>query len=221
MPSAVSIDPRLVPALAELAAHPEWTGGTPFDQFTISGVVPGPEFLCVELSRPTAPRGALAVDVGATPWRVVQTAFLTPALDDMVMLGPDDWTNAAEVCMSTAGGHEDPWPPDAAAIEVNGYEADTPLADALRDALFADPSAFGIDRSGFPALNLYPRYPDAMDPIDGPGVEGCIAMTVYVGGPRAGVHARFVETDGRVTIERVRVVSQALWPVDPTPPDGC
>ena len=50
MASAVPIDPRLVPALAELAAHPDWTGGTPFDAFTVTDVTPGPEFLCVELA---------------------------------------------------------------------------------------------------------------------------------------------------------------------------
>lgn len=227
MPPAVSPDARLVPALEDLAAHPEWTAGTPFERFTITDVLPGQEFLCLELSRPGMPIAAAAVDVRTEPWRIAQVAVIDPSLPDQLVerstgiLGPDDVANAAEVCLAVVGGHEGGWPEDAAAIEVTGYQAGTPLAEALRDALFADPGAFSIDRVGTPSLSLAPRYPDGMDPIDGPDVAGCIAATVYVGGPRTHVHARYGTTADAVSIERIRVVARALQSPDPTPADGC
>ena len=137
------------------------------------------------------PRGAWSRLASRT--RPRPTSLAIPYTGD---LRPDDESNAAEVCLAVVGGHEGPWVATGEAIEVTGFRADTAVADALRETLAADPSAFGIDRVGTPALSLWPRYPDEMDPIDGPPVPGCIGATVYVGGPRAAVHARYLETDG-------------------------
>ena len=224
MPPAVRIDPRLGPALAELAAHPAWTAGIPFDRFTVTDVLPETTFLCVELSRPGEVPFAVSVDVRRDPWRVVGTAYYDPAVSDEPQepysgpLGADDPVNSAEACRFALGGHEGPFPGDPSAIDVHGYMEHTPMADAIRQALVAHPEWFGIDRVGTPSVLLMPG------PIgeQGEPLAGCLVAGIYVGGPRSMTVVRLREVGlGAWRVERVRITNQALARILPPDPDGC
>ncbi|MGZ8619926.1 MAG: hypothetical protein ACXWYE_08485 [Actinomycetota bacterium] len=227
MPAEVAVDPRLQRALDELAVHPDRTAGIPLDAFTVTEVLPETSYLCVTLARPAKPPFTLAVDVAAEPWHVFSVGYWDPGRPDEYQVpynaaGPMDTVNTAEVCAATLGGTAEPWPADPGAIDVHGYQDGTGVADAIRQAVFDDPAAFGIDRDGLPSISLVPVDVPGTSPTAPESLDGCLGAGVWVGGPRAFVHLRVRETGSRAwTVERVRLVSQAATTPDPPDQTGC
>lgn len=224
IPSA-SLDPRLAEPLAELAAHADWTGGAQ-PPFGVTKVQPSIVDLCVEMTAAGSPPLSVAIDVARTPWVVSAVGALPEGATEPVAFYERVRGEDAEMCRAVLAGPSADWPPRPDAIEVSGYAPDEAMIPALRQALFDDPTAFGIDRTGLPSLDVRPMESCDLSPCEpvgepSPGLV-CLSGGVSQGWGAIAAVALGLRREGDAwKVVSVRLTSKALADVSEAPPGGC
>jgi hypothetical protein len=171
-PAPTTTDGRLVPVIAELEAHPEWTGGG--REFAVRSTLPSLREVCVAVASDTADLQVM-VDVDATPWKVQAVAILDDETGFRVTHEVDDAAGNGELCKFVLTATERAVPQDPAEVEVSG-PVNPAQAQAIRLAMHGAPERFGITAEGMPSINVQPAAasPDGLE---------CFEGVVYVGGP--------------------------------------
>jgi hypothetical protein len=226
IPSA-ELDPRLEAPLAEIAAHPEWTG-TARPPFAVRKVAVSIDDLCMEVTADGGPAVTVAVDVVPATWRVDATGWYEPP-DGVVDAYTRFERDTFESCASVLGGPIGNWPTTADGVVViggSGYPLDEAMVPALRKAVFDDPAAFGLERVGRPELGVAPLQDCSKGTCEfvdepSPGLVCLGGGASYGAGTVAAVGIGLrKEADGWKVVS-VRLASQALSQVEKRAPDGC
>ena len=209
----VATDARLFPPLRQVAASPHFANEA--SVWTVTRVAASPRDLCVAVTRTEGASLHIAIDVARVPWTplAVVAAIEADQTEPTVLFAGEDYD--WELCYIVALGTEEEFPAAPDGIEVNGGYRDAGQADAIRQALWERPEAFGIDRSGGAAINVQPWL------SGGPTREGrdCLEGVVYQGGPRADVIVSLAQAGDGWRVTNVRIAEQALH-VPEDPPAG-
>ncbi len=221
------LDPRLEAPLAELAAHPEWTG-TARPPFAVRKVAVSIDDLCLEVTADGAPAVTVAVDVVPATWRVDATGWYEPP-DGVVDAYTRFERDTFESCAAVLRGPIGDWPatPDAVVVVGDsGYPLDEAMVPALRRAVFDDPEAFGLERVGLPELGVAPLQDCSKGTCEfvdepSPGLVCLGGGAWYGAGTVSGVGIGLrKEADGWMVVS-VRLARQALSQVEKRSSDGC
>lgn len=209
------VDTRLMPPMLAIAQHPEWAPGSTSD-LNAHRAFASLDELCVEVARPNLLPLYVTVDVDPRPWTVKSIVVFDPATDvePRVTYDSGDPDSQPDLCRGVLRGAGAPFPADSGSVEVVGGVREPAHARAIAQAIVANPSAFGIDRSSRPAIN--------MRPLDS-AVEGraCYEATVFQGGPRAAVKITLLRDGGAWRLHDVRIYKQALLTPEPLPRGAC
>jgi len=226
IPSA-ELDPRLEAPLADLAAHPEWTG-TAQPPFAVRKVAVAIDELCLEVIGAGQPAVTVAVDVAPATWRVDATGWYAPP-DGPVDAYTRSERDTFETCASILGGPTGDWPATSDGVMVyggSGYPVEEAMIPALRRAVFDDPAAFGLERVGRPSLGVSPLQDCSKGTCEfvaepSPGLVCFGGGASYGAGTVSAVAIGLrTEADGW-RVDSVRLVAQALATVEKRTPAGC
>ena len=202
-------DPRLDPVITELRANPKWLD-TPLDaEPIVLALIPSTSELCLAIR---GPDGDIHVAIEpSTPWSVAAVALDRGDAGRDFTFDPEGL--ASDVCTFVAIGRSEPWPGNAAAVEVSG-NVDAGVAAAVAAAVHLRPDRFGIDATGVPAVLVGDRVE--------PSPEGwtCLNAVIFVGGPRSEVVLGTRPTGAGWEV-RSRVVERALLVPEPRRPGDC
>ncbi len=223
---STALDPRLAAPLADVAAHPEWTGpGRP--PFAVRKVQAGSGDVCLELTAADGSTLILAVDVSRPTWRVAATgAYLDDQAHDYYTR---DLHDTFGTCASVLAGPQGEWPAHPDEVEVaggSGYPLDEAMVPAIQAAVFDDPAAFGLERIGQPHVDVAPLQDCSAGSCTfvkepSPGLVCLAAGVSYGPGTVADVALGLRLEAGSWRVVSVRLAAQALAEVESRRADGC
>jgi hypothetical protein len=203
--SIVTDDPRLVPPMLSIGAHPEWSGGAA-SELRVTRVAASLRELCVQVAQPAGPVLYVAVDTDPTPWQVLAVVIFEAGVDEEPRITYEGGGYfEADLCRAVLIGTPVPFPPDPLSIKVTGGISDPAQIAAVQEALHRMPGSFGIEPDGAPEISLRPIQDD-----DRPVDQVCYEGIVYQGGPRSKVILGLRGASDAWQFQSVRIVEMAL-----------
>jgi hypothetical protein len=212
-------DARLMPAMLDIARHPDWAPGSTAD-LNAHRAVAGVDELCVEVGRPDLLPLYVTLGIDVIPWSVRSIVVFDPAADSepRETYNSGDRVSDPELCSALLRASGEAFTSDPTTVEVNGPIQNPIHALAIAEAIVQTPETFGIDRSLQPSINLL-----SVIQQPNPDERQCYYGVIYQGGPRARVTLTLVrDGDGDAwRVGHMRINQQALHTPPPRPAEAC